>query len=190
MKAWTSFHAHTMNLNYSLRKNRKFLQSLWQAVMSRSFKQLCPFSPTKTQICLSSNIPAASACWVTKLLCEAYRKAWRRQDTPAALGQPGQGQPGLHAETVPFIWTAPEWKVSLVLGADVSAAGAEVGVRYGHDTSWQRLITEQEADVPQFFLWPCVCVCLCVWVVTLPHSFISPLVCTDTDLLSNSLAAN
>lgn len=48
------------------------------------------FSYKNAQICFTSSIPAASACWVTKLVWDAYRRAWRTQAIPAVLGWPCQ----------------------------------------------------------------------------------------------------
>lgn len=80
--------------------------------MSHSDCCIFPFflSYRNAQICFTSSIPAASACWVTKLVWDAYRRAWRTQAIPAVLGWPCQieveGSQSLTLGSVPSIWRA------------------------------------------------------------------------------------
>lgn len=90
--------------------------------MSHSDCCIFPFiflSYRNAQICFTSSIPAASACWVTKLVWDAYRRAWRTQAIPAVLGWPCQieveGSQSLTLGSVPSIWRAlsEKWIVQM-----------------------------------------------------------------------------
>lgn len=102
-----TLHVHiTPKLNLEIHRgsSSKFVTSSDESIIGTAVPF---FSHMNTRISLTSSIAAASACWVTRLLCDAKSRAWRTQAVPAAVDRLG-GEKAKAAR-------APCWESALVL---------------------------------------------------------------------------
>jgi len=178
-------YAHIIMSNSS----PQFFKALTTSSDESFFQTAASSFHTNTQISCTSSIPAALACWVTRLVCDAYRRAWRTQAFPqrtlSLIRQRRRAARISHCQSdlkLKETFSRLNWEPSSCLSVLAKLLPVEVQVR---QMSWHIMIRVDRAAkgtkimcFSNFCNHVCVCFCVYVsscqlelWVTLLCHLF-------------------